>query len=126
MIHCDLILEQCERANVDPASWVDREVCRRPSILQTNPQIYSEAIRALYSEVTGVLNGHSVPHLKPVLASFVRNPLKEVWHHNPLHGSNQTNAYGRHTYDTIKLIDIMEPQVFAGFKRSVWEWSFGH
>ncbi len=89
---------RCEESNVQ----------RFPAILRTNRQIHSEASFLLYGDLDMYVQPGDVLR-------------KTLWRHNPLHGIGSKNSCGQTVYAKAELDGVMEPHVFARFKKIMFE-----
>ncbi len=89
---------RCEESNVQ----------RFPAILRTNRQIHSEASFLLYGDL----------YMNVQPGDVLR---KRLWRHNPLHGIGSKNSCGQTVYAKAELDGVMEPHVFARFKKIIFE-----
>lgn len=90
-----------------------------PQILRANRQVYSEAFSVLYSEVPVRLELGDILSLPGDHERFIGKRNKNIWRHNPLDGIGRCDNRGRHLYSTPQMDGVMEPHVFARFRKVV-------
>jgi hypothetical protein len=86
------------------------------AILRANRQIYSEASHILYSEVKIILYPGDLVCLR-ANAEDIAQPSQNIWRHNPLNGIGKSGPHNEGIYTTPEMDGLMDPHVFARFKR---------
>ncbi|KAF8852472.1 hypothetical protein BDZ45DRAFT_749567 [Acephala macrosclerotiorum] len=74
----------------------------RTTILRANSQIYFEGSDILYPELA---------------VDDIAKRSQKVWRHNPLHGIGKEGPKCSRIYSTCPMDDLMDPHVFARFKK---------
>ncbi|CZS91269.1 hypothetical protein WAI453_003660 [Rhynchosporium graminicola] len=98
---------------------------KHPAILRTNKQIYNEAITMFHEEAILVVEPGDIFCLgeKPEDLDFGA-AHQAVWRHNPLKGFGR-NVNGMVVYDSPEIEGgLLEPHVFARFKRILFDANF--
>ncbi len=92
---------------------------RSLAILGTRREIHSEAASVLYSELNIVVHPGYILSLENSLPDLygIELPILDVWRHNPLLGTGYTKRNGNQLYYTPVMKGLMDPHVFARFKK---------
>ena len=103
--------------------YTNSNVQRFPAILRTNRQVYSEASTILYGELGMHLHPGDVLCMNT--GKDIVKASEKVWRHNPLQGTGTISPSGQTVYSKPELDGVMEPHVFARFKKIVFNLDFG-
>jgi hypothetical protein len=113
--------------HLDPVLRIKHEGRIHLAILQTNQQIYSEAVSILYSELKLIIDAGEILYNQPFPpASPYNRREKEIWRRNPLQYRNIVNADGRRIYKTSELDGTMEPHILGRFENLAFNVIFEH
>ena len=100
-----------------PTKLFEKEtgIKRHLAILRTNRQIYIEASDLLHSDLTIVVQPGDALIDTPGNASV--KPSKKLWRHAPSSRIHSTKLNGQTVYTTPSLDGVLEPHVFAQFRK---------